>query len=327
MNGKLTKEEQKQIEINRDTVYEIECTPDMSRDELIQAYQEQCIFVGRRRGPVDIEMLEDAITVLYKALGYERPEFVRCTSPQDAQKKMNKHQGTTNHVYTTFLYGSLDSYWIWYYLLCNKLGEQYTDEQMRLLKAWETISWHAFFWWPFDDICFFCDRPDALYIDENDRLSNDQGAALSFSDGWKIYAINNIEIDGWIIEEPWKLTPKHIRDEPNSEVRRLMIELYGWDKWFKDVNAKVVDEHPNPQIGTLWLYTDPVDSIDVYMLQFENGTAELDGTYKKYALRIDPRIIQQTEKLQQGDLAYAANKSTYPALTDEEFADMILART
>src|SRR5262249_47757882 len=107
---------------------------------------------------------------------------------------------------------------------------------------------------------------------------------LEYSDGFKIFAWHGAVVPEWIIREPEKISVSLITAELNAEVRRVMIERYGLEKFIKDSGATKVHQDA---LGVLWRKNLPGDEALV-MVQVKNSTAEPDGTYKHYFLRVPP---------------------------------------
>ena len=186
---------------------------------------------------------------------------------------------------STYLWGSLDSYWIAHYLFPhNFLRPMHTDEQVALLTGWATIAKNAFWWYPFEGICFVCDRPDEYHFDEQWRLHNPDGAAVRFSDGYSLFAVHGVMLPAWIIEQPKNITVDKICDEQNAEIRRVMIDKYGQARYLTDSGAELVH---SDGYGDLYRAVVPEDE-PLVMVKVVNSTPERDGSYKDYFIRVPP---------------------------------------
>ncbi|GAA2750945.1 hypothetical protein GCM10010440_61270 [Kitasatospora cinereorecta] len=80
------------------------------------------------------------------------------------------------------------------------------------------------------------------------------------------------------------LTPERIRAEENAELRRVMLEHYGFDRYLADSGAEPVHRDDT---GVLWRVVLPDDE-PVVMVEVVNATAEPDGTFRTYWLRVPP---------------------------------------
>ena len=56
---------------------------------------------------------------------------------------------------------------------------------------------------PYENICFVSERPTQIYMNMRKLLHNETGPALTFADGFSLYAWNGTEIPkGWTEEKP-----------------------------------------------------------------------------------------------------------------------------
>ncbi len=200
----------------------------------------------------------------------------------------DKLKPNTRIKYTpTYFWGSLDSYWIAYYLFPHLfLREMHTQAQMKRLMQWAEIARNSFWWYPYRGICFVCDRPEEYHFDEQWRLHNSTGPAVRFSDGWALYAVHGVMLPSDVIERPEGITVQRIENERNIEVRRVMIECYGLPRYLQDSGAELVH---SDGYGDLYRKEQANDE-PLVMVRVVNSTPEPNGEYRDYFLRVPPTI-------------------------------------
>ncbi len=162
-------------------------------------------------------------------------------------------------------------------------------ELFNLMELVQNVGWCV----THDDTCWVSDRPVQIYRDVEGRVHNEYGAAIAYPDGWSIFAINGIRVPRYVVERPSEISVDRIDDESNVEVRRVMLEKFGIERYVRDSGATLVSSCPNdhPLIGlrTAKLYRKEfADDEALIMLDMKNSTAEPDGTYRRYMIRIDP---------------------------------------
>ena len=141
---------------------------------------------------------------------------------------------------------------------------------------------------PHSNICWVSERHNILLRDEQGRLHNAGGPACAFPDGWAIYAWHGVRVPVEWIERPNELKPETVLKAANLEQRRAGIEMLGWDRILTQLNAKVIDQDPDPRVGTLLEVDLPgIDdrrgsSIKAQFLRVQCGTG------RQFALGIDP---------------------------------------
>jgi hypothetical protein len=147
------------------------------------------------------------------------------------------------------------------------------------------LASHCGWWWPFQGAVILTEKPTQIHRDGRNRLHNTSGPALGYSDGWGVYAVHGVRVPRDIIESRELLTITRISSEKNSEVRRVMIDLYQADKYVRDSGSKLIHEGRDGR--RLWSRSVPDDE-SIVMVEVTNSTKEPDGTFKKYMLRVPP---------------------------------------
>ena len=136
------------------------------------------------------------------------------------------------------------------------------------------------------------ERPTALHRDDRNRLHCDTGPALLYSDGWGLYRFHGVNVPQDVIENPAGITIERIRAEKNAEVRRVMIERYGYDRYCTDAKLTLVDscsaDHKLKGLRTARLWRDDSTGEPLALLDVLNSTPEPDGTTRRYVIAVDP---------------------------------------
>ncbi|MCR4299885.1 MAG: hypothetical protein NUV75_14255, partial [Gallionella sp.] len=121
-------------------------------------------------------------------------------------------------------------------------------------------------------------------IDGRRRLHNEVAAALE-SDVENLYFWHGVLVPEIVVMRPERITLQHIASEHNAEVRRVMIERYGEDRYIVDSGMKAVAHHD--RWGTL--YHQPFDrGRPICKLRVVNRSPEPDGSFKPYWLSVNP---------------------------------------
>ena len=105
---------------------------------------------------------------------------------------------------------------------------------------------------------------------------------MRYPDGFAIYAWHGIRIDERLVTGD--LTGADWLAERNAEVRRVIAERLGYQRLLDEVQA---ERRHTDEFGTLWRIPDPTGrDEDVWLVDVVNATAEPDGTFKRYVLRV-----------------------------------------
>jgi hypothetical protein len=93
----------------------------------------------------------------------------------------------------------------------------------------EMFAAGVFYYWigPEEVVCIA--RPSLWLV--RGRLHRADGPAVEWPTGERYFFWNGIEVPSWIIESPERITPKCIRSETISAVRRCMMERFGMERF------------------------------------------------------------------------------------------------
>ena len=145
-------------------------------------------------------------------------------------------------------------------------------------------------WWPMRGAVVLTDRPTVIARDGQGRLHSQTGPALAYSDGWTIHAVHGVRVPAEIIEHPEAITVDRILTDPNTEVRRVMIDLRGWDWFTAAAGLRLVDTADDPgnpgETITLWDLPEQVYDEPVRVVLVTNASPERDGTRRRYGLTV-----------------------------------------
>jgi hypothetical protein len=102
-----------------------------------------------------------------------------------------------------------------------------------------------------------------------------------------------VRVPADVIENPASITVTRIANESNAEIRRVMTQIYGYERWLKDSGAEIVHTLPENYFikglqGAKLLRKQRDGDTDVVMIQVNNSTPEPDGSIKVYTLRVQP---------------------------------------
>jgi hypothetical protein len=190
-----------------------------------------------------------------------------------------------NHVWASVgacLSSQSDAHWLAMYdFFADVLGLKQETEPLRGM--WE-IAQAANWWLPCADACFICERPK-VYLDERQRLHRDDGAAVEYPDGWSVYVWHGVRVPEHVILKPDEMAAQAIQHERNAEVRRVMLERFGEERYIRESNADIIDV--DPRFGTLYRAPLLMDE-PLVMVKVLNSTPESDGSRKSYFLRVPP---------------------------------------
>jgi hypothetical protein len=168
--------------------------------------------------------------------------------------------------------------------LYDFLSRTFGLEESAALNGLTELARSAGWWWPHRSAVIVCERPVRLFQDDRGRLHGESGPAIVYPDGWSIWAWHGVRVPRRVIEQPEALPASEVLAEPDPEVRRVMIERLGNDRFLRDAGATRVAED---ETGVLWRVDLPDDE-PLLCIEVTNASPAPDATFRRYVLRVPP---------------------------------------
>jgi len=193
------------------------------------------------------------------------------------------------------VYGSHESSWLSFYdyfrdHFPNIAPFKKLDGLMNLSKSCGWI-------YPGKNICIASERHSILNRDEEGRLHSLTEPAVGYPDGWNIYAVHGVRVPEYIIMNPESITIDKIKEENNAEIRRIMVDKIGFQRYIEESGLKSIHKD---EYGELYK-SELEDDEPLVVVKVINSTAEPDGTFKEYFLRVPPNEDKDPFKIIKGD--------------------------
>ena len=118
------------------------------------------------------------------------------------------------------------------------------------------------------------------------RLHAFNKPAVVWPDGSERWYWNGIAVPTKIAENRDELNADAITRIGNQEIRRVALERIGWQRFLDTAQATPVAQD---DYGKLWDTRVWLDGERVHLVEVVNATAEPDGSYRRYFLRVPPQ--------------------------------------
>jgi hypothetical protein len=122
-------------------------------------------------------------------------------------------------------------------------------------------------------------------------LHCESGPAIAWPTGERHWFWRSMRMPQWMIEHPERITPSLIRSERNLELRRCMMERFGFERFVRESGAELISED---RFGRLWRINFGGRRVHT-MVEVEDGSVRIDGTRRRYFLRVPPRTRSARE--------------------------------
>lgn len=235
-----------------------ELTPEQKA--ILPKYEERWRAIMLNTDPCDFEGAKKAAIKCYKLAGQDPPKkFYVTRSPNEgahlaAELKLKEkdkdakldpedpeHRQLISESFGEMIYGFHEGHWVGFYeFLMKECGVTGLEEAQGLIDMAQVCGW----WASYKDVAIFQDRPKELHYNEQGELHNENGPAVLYRDGWACYSWNGMRIspsDAWILTNPERITVDSIRKQNNAELRRIMVEKMGLDKYLAASETRLID--------------------------------------------------------------------------------------
>jgi len=228
----------------------------------LATWRDKWTAIGLSTEPANRIEAERAIVMAYAAAGKAAPRIVWCDSPlwqgmtraiilnlKDQKVRDSVRDSVWASVWDSVWasvwasvgdsgYGQHDANWLAFYdyfrEVCGLSG------QTKILEGLTLLAQHAGWFLPHEKICWVSERHSILHRDDQGRLHCEDGPALGYPDKFSIWAWHGVKVLQHVIEAPESITIDQVRQEENAEVRRVMIERMGWDRFCSQAKMRVI---------------------------------------------------------------------------------------
>lgn len=199
-------------------------------------------YIKQQTEQASVEDITEAVNTIWADMGQKPPQIEIMDSPI-ACKKACPNLKEFASPYWSIWFNSYSAM----YDFANTIGLEMDQEKLRKFLLWTRCCPFVLFK---DDFVYVSRKPISLKFNDAGQLSCEDGPACEYADGWKIWSINGVAVTEQIVMHPETITGKQIKQEENAEVKRIMIERYGFESYFADVDAKLIHRRTNHIEGT-----------------------------------------------------------------------------
>jgi hypothetical protein len=148
-----------------------------------------------------------------------------------------------------------------------------------------------------DGLCVVSNMPTVIKRDTENRLHDEDGPAIEFADGYKLFFYHGMVVPGEWILKPKKLTKEVWSKEQNLEKRRVIQELMG-DSFPKKIGSKLIAK-PSKE------FKEKHNLLGLYEVELKDDPERIaryvkvqdHSSKRQYFLRVKPTITDADEGL------------------------------
>lgn len=221
--------------------------------------------------------IEGLVLDLYEQQGFKRPAVLFAQSPQKARKYIETlklpnwttadmgytvgaepsihlahNPYTPAHItqYSTLFNALFDTTPTIAEVIQSPIHGRWSRRVIRRSTLYKQLTQSTFAFLMYDQVCIVISSHSRMKRDAEDLLHCEDGVAVEFPDGkgWAFWRGTHIP-EAWVRGEPPRASEAlAIR---NIEQRRCACEIIGWAHIVEQLHGRIINEDPNPMIGTL----------------------------------------------------------------------------
>jgi internalin A len=176
-------------------------------------------------------------------------------------------------------------------LAVQEFNYQLDQKEQKALECLNQLLENCGWIFAFEEVCIVCDRPRKISLDSDNQLHAEAEPAIQFADGWHTgYYYHGVKIPeqyGKLHFSEWQ--PQWLLEEDNAEVRRVLIQVIGYDRICEELQAQVLDSW---QEYTLLCIAADVDVEPIHLLKMT-----CPSTGRIHILRVPPEITSAREAI------------------------------
>jgi len=216
--------------------------------EMQQKYIDKVLECGYPR--LTQESAKEIFTLLFEIAEESRPlpkEIVICGSPHECQRLANQHHNNDSWVhYSPLPYSYFtDGRYVTEYEAAIEMGKIDKDDNAEVIKNFwkykKCLDNSLFYTLVFDDIIFTSQPPVEIHVNDNFTLDNRDGPSVLFENGDATYHIEGIAVPEKYVMDRDSITREDVVKEENAELRRLLFELLGPDRFAEIMDLELID--------------------------------------------------------------------------------------
>lgn len=142
-------------------------------------------------------------------------------------------------------WGQFEAYWLSFYCACVEAGVGLSELAQQKIACLSRIARSCAWWYPFVDAVIITDRPREIHWQVRDATANlhhDGGAAVSWRDGWSVYALEGIHVPArYALLSGEDMNPREVITISNADLRAVLVRKIGPERLLDELDSEIID--------------------------------------------------------------------------------------
>lgn len=240
--------------------------------------------------PVRDEDIINTVKMFWTEMSKPEPEIFIFDTPKECKKACREHGHDVNSFHT--YWGMWLASYAATYEFAETIGVEFNEHNLKLFNAWSDNCSFVLF---NDEKVYVSRKLTQLHFNDAGQLHNTEGPSAAFGSDekgnlWGVYHINGVLLTEQIVMRPETQSIEDITSEDNEEVKRIRIERYGWSKFLKGINARVIDERVNDIEGTRECLVEASYDTSRGVENIKALICACPSTAKEFILEVNPSV-------------------------------------
>jgi len=207
--------------------------------------------IGWDISPTNDDKAIEYMKMTYKRGGLEEPKkFILCDGPTEFvvlvnaycyKKVTGKDLEDYNSSRFTIDYSGWGQYDAGWLSLYDFSDTELNIDGLDILDGLKGLSKEIGVWWGDNETVIMCRKADRLKLNDTNLLHCVDGPAIHFKDGTELYAYEGVILEKkWIMDHS-SITLELIDNMDDEEKKRVLIDLYGVERYLNDNGSEVLD--------------------------------------------------------------------------------------
>lgn len=239
---------------------------------------------------INEDALKEWLNFCYNKINQKTPLYEIVGGPFEAQKKANDRNGNKKmEYYPSGIGAGYDSGWTAFYDFFTRIGILDNKDFNMWMLFKKAGVWDCLL---FENVAYIIRRPSLVLKDAQGRLHCENGPAVLFPNGEKLFNWHGARVPERLILNSEDATKEDLLAERNAEVTRAWGEKLGWTRFFQLTESVLIDEEIDERTGlnyALYDIKNRPSSEFARFLKMESPEIN-DGTKPYYVEPVPPGI-------------------------------------
>ncbi len=193
-----------------------------------------CKFTYFYESSVICNFLETKMNFLWT---YKEEDYENCDEDEDFNEEFSFSVKNSNRMRAVSDCNMITHYFVILSQIDFCASELKCTIELQKWNAFKKLMTHCGSVWFYENTCIICHRPSKISFDQGGRLHGEGSPAITFSDGFSVYAFQNV----WLPEKYGKVHPTQwnsawLLENNPADLTQILLENIGYERINRELN-------------------------------------------------------------------------------------------